>query len=610
MSAATRLHVSGLPRDLLDDDLRARFTPFGAVSDLEVCREKENSPFFADGRTDERAPSSRGDRGGRGGRGGAGGGGKKKGRGGGGDKLPPSRPPPCRGYAFVTVAFPDDHALRRCLNAYNGTKWKGGTIHVHPAKPKFHERLRMEREGIHPGRPGMRAAEVEHDEVLFDDDDDDGTAGDDDERQPLRPGDLLEIDGRVRNSKVIVTYARGATTHIKGEGSFAKGSFAKGQSANEREASTEPSTPDWTPFPDDASNRTLRKLCQLPGLALWKPANVLDAAGPSAGGRRRRRDEDDETEIIRDEDDDEDGTAGDDDDDTAGDDTAGGGADRFNLPREFFNSDVAANRAARHAAGVGDDDTAGRAGSRSKRRKKDTVEMRALAAFLGSDSDDGDETEGADAATRPAAEATRPAVEPASAKKPTRDAAASKPAATRLAEPEEGGIPMAKAGSRWWESGSAAPGAAGTGTGTGTLKGTGGGLAKDFFATRLSAPARDFFRAGGSAPFAARSKSSAGADTDDDEAGDGEDSDGDVEIDMDSDAFSEDDESAEPSDDDDDDDDDDDGEEEEEEGSEGAASSDDDDDDDDEGVFEDESSGSEEGEGDSDSGDLGVVDFD
>ena len=48
MSAATRLHVSGLPRELLDDDLRARFTPFGAVSNLEVCREKENSPFLTD----------------------------------------------------------------------------------------------------------------------------------------------------------------------------------------------------------------------------------------------------------------------------------------------------------------------------------------------------------------------------------------------------------------------------------------------------------------------------------------------------------------------------------------------------------------------------------
>ena len=482
MSAATRLHVSGLPRDLLDDDLRARFTPFGAVSDLEVCREKENSPFFADGRTDDLAPSVRG---GRGGRGGAGGRGKKKGRG--GDRLPPSRPPPCRGYAFVTVAFPDDHALRRCLNAYNGTKWKGGTIHVHPAKPKFDERLRMEREGIHPGRPGMRAEVDDDDEALRGDDDDD-------ERQPLRPGDLLEIDGRVRNSEVIVTYATGATTHVKGEGSF------------KDDASTVPSTPDWTPFPDDASDRTLRKLCQLPGLS--------PAVGTVAGGGRRRRYDDDETEIIRDEeegeeeeeeeedDEDDDGTAG---DGAAGRDDwgrrgepAGDTADRFNLPREFFNSDVAAARAARSAAGGGDD-TGGRAGSKSKRRKKDTVELRALAAFLGSDSDDGDETEGADGATRLVAEATRPAAEPVPAKKPTGDGAPSKPAATRLAEPEEGGIPMAKAGSRWWESGSAAPGGAvtgtGTGTGTGTLKGTGGGLAKDFFATQPAAPARDFFRA-------------------------------------------------------------------------------------------------------------------
>ena len=552
MSAATRLYVNGLPRDLLDDDLRARFTPFGAVSDLEVCREKENSPFFADGRTDELAPSVRGDRGGRGGRGGAGGRGKKKGRGGAG--LPPSRPPPCRGYAFVTVAFPDDHALRRCLNAYNGTKWKGGTIHVHPAKPRFDERLRMEREGIHPGRPGMRA-EVDDDEALGDDDDDD-------ERQPLRPGDLLEIDGRVRNSVVTVAYATGATTHVVGEGSFLH-------------LDASPSTPDWTPFPDDASNRTLRKLCQLLGLAPRKPAET--AAG---GGRRRRRDDDDETEMIRDEEDEEeeeDGTAGDGDagrDDWGrGGEPAGGGADRFDLPREFFNSDVAAKSAAKSAAG-GDDDTAGGAGSKSKRRKKDTVEMRALAAFLGSDSDDGDETEGAGGATRLAAEATRPAAVPVPAKKPTRDPSApSKPAATRLAEPEEGGIPMAKAGSRWWESGSAAPGAAGTETGTGTgTGGTGGGLAKDFFATRAAAPARDFFRSKSSAPFAPRSKSSAGADANDDEdPEDGDESDGDVEIDVDEiDAFVE----------------------------------------DDEGEFEDESSGSEDGEGDSDSGDLDVVDFD
>ena len=58
MSAATRLHVSGLPRELLDDDLRARFTPFGAVSNLEVCREKENSPFLTDPSDAPHGPSS------------------------------------------------------------------------------------------------------------------------------------------------------------------------------------------------------------------------------------------------------------------------------------------------------------------------------------------------------------------------------------------------------------------------------------------------------------------------------------------------------------------------------------------------------------------------
>ena len=263
MSAATRLHVSGLPRDLLDDDLCARFTPFGAVSDLEVCREKENSPFFADGRTDDLAPSVRG---GRGGRGGAGGRGKKKGRG--GDRLPPSRPPPCRGYAFVTVAFPDDHALRRCLNAYNGTKWKGGTIHVHPAKPKFDERLRMEREGIRLDRPEKRGGIDDRLRELIDDMDaeQDGGGEDEDEFRPLSKGDEMEIDGRVRNSKVTVTYAGGAVSHI--------------DEFPDHTASSPASTPDWTPFPDDASDRTLRRLCQLPGMVFWKPK-------PARGGRRR-----------------------------------------------------------------------------------------------------------------------------------------------------------------------------------------------------------------------------------------------------------------------------------------------------------------------------------
>ena len=40
-----RLHVGGLPRELLDDELRARFAPFGAVRSVEVLREKPESPF-------------------------------------------------------------------------------------------------------------------------------------------------------------------------------------------------------------------------------------------------------------------------------------------------------------------------------------------------------------------------------------------------------------------------------------------------------------------------------------------------------------------------------------------------------------------------------------
>ena len=100
------------------------------------------------------------------------------------------------------------------------------------------------------------------------------------ERQPLRPGDLLEIDGRVRNSKVIVTYATGATTHVKGEGSFKDDASTAGH-------------PGLTPFPDDASDRTLRNCASCRGRRgspLW---------GLWRGGRRRRYD-DDETEIIRD----------------------------------------------------------------------------------------------------------------------------------------------------------------------------------------------------------------------------------------------------------------------------------------------------------------------
>ena len=63
---AARLHVGGLPRELLDDELRARFAPFGAVRSVEVLREKPESPFHR--RDPDEAPDAGAEAGGRGAR--------------------------------------------------------------------------------------------------------------------------------------------------------------------------------------------------------------------------------------------------------------------------------------------------------------------------------------------------------------------------------------------------------------------------------------------------------------------------------------------------------------------------------------------------------------
>ena len=239
----------------------------------------------------------------------------------------------------------------------------------------------------------------------------------------------------------------------------------------------------------------------------------------------------------------------------------------------------------------------------SKKRKKDTVEMRALAAFLGGDSEDRDGDE-ADAGK------VEEMAKPTPVKKTTMESAP-RPKTT---DPEEGGIPMAQTAPKWWES--EAPKADKTAATTG---GKPAGLTKDFFAPRstqpvtavtsTAAPVRDFFRAVGSAPFVPRANRPAvQGDPDEDEG----DSDGDVgEIDVDSDAFSEDDEGAQLSEEEDDEDEDAD----EDEGHGTSSGSDGDSaDSDDEGAFEEDSSGAEDdesdGEGDSDSGELDVVDFD
>jgi len=228
----TKLHITGLPRKLLDHELRARFEPFGAVFTVEVLREKTNSPFYNDIDADADAAGGGGASGGAGAKGGGGRGGanakaNKKSR-------APQPPPPCRGFAYVEFTPTDDKSLSRCLTLYNGCKWKGGVMHVQPAKPRFDLRFRMEREGLDASggaggatesmpttkadktKPNTKTTVKEKvsQEHWVDDrsrarahagaPDWDGASGEaqEDMWRALREGDELEIDGRERNSKV------------------------------------------------------------------------------------------------------------------------------------------------------------------------------------------------------------------------------------------------------------------------------------------------------------------------------------------------------------------------------------------------------------------------
>jgi RNA recognition motif-containing protein len=149
-----RLHVSGLPRELLDDELRARFAPFGAVRAVEVLREKRDSPFrrWHDDLGGDDADPLRGSRVGRVGRVGRGGGLAAV------VAVAPRRPPPCRGFAYVELAPKDAKSLARCVTLYNGCKWKGGVMRVERAKPRWDERLREELEERDGGEKRPRRA--------------------------------------------------------------------------------------------------------------------------------------------------------------------------------------------------------------------------------------------------------------------------------------------------------------------------------------------------------------------------------------------------------------------------------------------------------------------
>ena len=140
-----QVYVNGLPRDLLDTRSAREFAPFAGVGPGGV----RNSPFFADGRTDDLALCPRRPRRPRVAAAQAVGVRRRPRR----RRTPPSRPPPCRGYAFVTVAFPDDHALRR---AQRVQRHQVERRYHRPREAGVRRATPHGREGIHPGRPDAR----------------------------------------------------------------------------------------------------------------------------------------------------------------------------------------------------------------------------------------------------------------------------------------------------------------------------------------------------------------------------------------------------------------------------------------------------------------------
>ena len=529
---AARLHVGGLPRELLDDELRARFAPFGAVRSVEVLREKPESPFHR--RDPDEAPDAGAEAGGRGARVG-GRGARVGGRG--------ARPvaPPCRGFAYVELTPSDAKSLNRCVTLYNGCKWKGGVMRVQRAKPRWNDRLRMEREGAVLGLDGAEISAAEaaaaararrHADAGPSSGGADAEPAPNPSLPPLRRGDELEIDGRSRHSKVTVTVGRGAKQHVR--------AFSDSDDAVAF-------APDWTPFDEDASWRTARRLCQLPGMKLWKPK-------PPARRLQRRDEHEVDVEVVGEEVEDESSSEGFGSD--SGEASASGSGPesnddgredaRFALPREFFASAAAAERAARRVDGAnGASDTRERFGvgpvsargertddERGKKRRGDSVEMRVLSAFLGDDEDE-DETEAEDE-TRSAAAKARTSV-PSPPKKARKTASS----ASAAADPVEGGVPMTARAAKWWETTTRPSAAADDETPRPSAGAGGGALAKDFFAARLvaaanasNAPARDFFRAAAPAPFVPRSREEDDEEDDDasasvsasDESGDEDDS--------------------------------------------------------------------------------------
>ena len=486
----TRLHVGGLPRELLDDELRARFAPFGEVRSVEVLREKPESPFFrredegSVGSSDSESASDGGGRGGRGGRGG------KAGRDVRAKARAPTRPPPCRGFAYVDLRPTDAKSLNRCVTLYNGCAWRGGVLSVRAARPRFLERLAMERDGVDEHGNSLKGTKASRGDLRVGADDTDAT-GDGDLAPTTRVGDELEIDGRARREKTIVLFGKGSKSHKRGAAQFPTTPDVVNTETNDEDA--------WRLFEPSASYKTLRRLGQLPELE--RAARATAKAEEARFEKRRARmfarlgkdtkdtDTDTNEEAFEEAEACLDSVSDDDANDDANDDAANDEDDRFALPRAFFSSAAAAERAAARADARRERDGAdgtiplADAGSirerfgvgpvgipnprdtepeRKRRRQNDSVEMRALAAFLGaSDDEDADDDAGGGALATaaeasPRRQTTKPLEKPsAAAGRPETVTGRASASAARPPprDPDEGGVPMARTGAKWWEAG-------------------------------------------------------------------------------------------------------------------------------------------------------------
>ena len=98
-----RLFVGGIPPGTTCEQLEHRFASFGVVAGCHIVGPKEYK-FLAEGGSFY------------------------------------------RGLGYVDLEPVDDAALRKCMAAYNGSKWRGHVLRCQVAKPDYVQRLQQERE--------------------------------------------------------------------------------------------------------------------------------------------------------------------------------------------------------------------------------------------------------------------------------------------------------------------------------------------------------------------------------------------------------------------------------------------------------------------------------